>query len=80
MEKIKQQFGRLMGSGDRKQDISDKVTKEVLLRRQHLNLELSDEKEPEVRRKSLEEKHISHRSIEKHKGFGAGIILVYSKN
>lgn len=46
MQKIKQQFGRLMGIGDRKQDISDKVTEEALLIRQHLNLELSDEKEP----------------------------------
>lgn len=80
MQKIKQQFGRLMGIGDRKQDISDKVTEEALLIRQHLNLELSDEKEPEVRRKQPRGKAHSTQKHQEAQRLWAGIILVYSKN
>ena len=43
IEKIKQQFTRVIGSTDRRHSLS-------ILRKQHLSLEMSDEKEQEIRR------------------------------
>lgn len=43
IEKIKQQFTRVIGSSDRRHSLS-------ILRKQHLSLEMSDEKEQEIRR------------------------------
>lgn len=43
IKKIKQQFTRVIGSTDRRHSLS-------ILRKQHLSLEMSDEKEQEIRR------------------------------
>lgn len=43
IEKIKQQFTSVIGSSDRRHSLS-------ILKKQHLSLEMSDEKEQEIRR------------------------------
>ena len=54
MKKVKQQFDRLMGSGDRRHRLSLKGgLRKPSPRRGHLSLELSAENKPEINRKQF---------------------------
>lgn len=54
MKKVKQQFDRLMGSGDRRHRLSLKGgLRKPSPRRGHLSLKLSAENKPEINRKQF---------------------------